>query len=119
MALRHVKKYFSQIATQYFQMAKMLEGFEKELKEGKIEESQVQTARAMIQPLKTNYDRMAYVIYLLNLPNDPRSRKNNEKDQVRLKNYFSRVKADQDGIEFEDKDVLENLKKFLKENGYE
>lgn len=38
MALRHVKRYFSQIAAQYFQMTKMLEGFEKELKEGTVEE---------------------------------------------------------------------------------
>jgi len=119
MALRHVKKYFSQIASQYYQMTKMIEGFEKELKEGKVEESQVQTARNMIYPLKNNYDRMAYIIYLLNLPNDPKSRKNNEKDQLRLKNYFARVKADGDSIDFENKDVLENLKKFLKENGYE
>ena len=118
MALRHVKKYFSQVASQYFQMTKMLEGFEQELKEGKVEESQVQLARNMISSLKDNYDRLAYIVYLFNLPNDPRSRKNKERDQLRLKNYFFRVKADGDSIEFENKDVLEHLKEFLKENGY-
>lgn len=119
MALRHVKRYFSQIAAQYFQMTKMLEGFEKELREGTVEEWQVERARSMIKPLKDNYDRMAYIIYLLNLPNDSKSRKNNEKDQTLLKDYFSKVKADQDSIGFENKDVLENLKKFLRENNYE
>ena len=85
---------------------------------GKVEESQVQLARNMISSLKDNYDRLAYIVYLFNLPNDPRSRKNKERDQLRLKNYFSRVKADGDSIEFENKDVLEHLKEFLKENGY-
>ena len=119
MALKHVKKYFTQVATQYMKMGKMLEGFEKELAEGTVEESQLLTAREIIKPLKENYDRLAYIIYLFDLPNDSKSRKNREKDQDRLKDYFTKTSSDMENIDYENENVLKNLKQFLKETNYE
>ena len=88
MALKHVKSYFSQVAYQYMEMTKTLESFEKGLQEGKIEEWQVERARAILKPLKENYDRLAYIIYLLGLPNDDKNRKNREASMIELNNYF-------------------------------
>ena len=118
MSMKHVKGYFSQVAYQYFKMLKMLEGFEKELQEGKVEESQVATVRNMIEPMKANYDRLAYIIYLFNIPKDPKNRKNREEQWAILENYFDRIGADQKHVDLENADVLKNLKEYLKENGY-
>ena len=119
MALKHVKSYFSQVAYQYMEMTKTLESFEKGLQEGKIEEWQVERARAILKPLKENYDRLAYIIYLLGLPNDDKNRKNREASMIELNNYFDKMGANQKHVSLENLDALKFLKEFLKENGYE
>lgn len=119
MALKHVKSYFSQVAYQYMEMTKTLESFEKGLQEGKIEEWQVERARAILRPLKENYDRLAYIIYLLGLPNDDKNRKNREASMIELNNYFDKMGANQKHVSLENLDALKSLKEFLKENGYE
>lgn len=119
MALKHVKSYFSQVAYQYMEMTKTLESFEKGLQEGKIEEWQVERARAILKPLKENYDRLAYIIYLLGLPNDDKNRKNREASMIELNNYFDKMGANQKHVSLENLDALKSLKEFLKENGYE
>lgn len=119
MALKHVKSYFSQVAYQYMEMTKTLESFERGLQEGKIEEWQVERARAILKPLKENYDRLAYIIYLLGLPNDDKNRKNREASMIELNNYFDKMGANQKHVSLENLDALKSLKEFLRENGYE
>ena len=113
MSKRHVKQYFVKVQKSYNEMKKQLAGFEKELAEGKVEESQLAYARSMIKPLQDNYDRLAYVMYLLELPKHDSISVYRNKGFKGLFKYLVSKKATSDYIMKENYDVLTELREFI------
>ena len=68
MALKHIIKYYNQICDQYQQMIDEIKDFEEEAKKGLIEPERLDKIKEDIAPMKDNYQRWSYMMYLLNLP---------------------------------------------------
>ena len=70
MALKHVKKYYNDVSNLYFSFLNNIKEVDKEIKENKREfdsETYNQLLQT-IEAIKTNYDRLNYILYLFNLP---------------------------------------------------
>lgn len=69
MAVKHVKQYYEEISNQYHEMLDTLKDFEKEASEGLVEPERIEQIKQTIKPLKDNYERWSYMMFLLNRPN--------------------------------------------------
>ena len=68
MAIRDVKEYYYAMLAQYLEEKQNLEDFSDALKEGLITEEQMQDAIDNVASLEENYHRLAYIMYLFNMP---------------------------------------------------
>ena len=113
MAVNDVKQYFYTVLAQYVEEKQNLTDFEEALKDGLITETQMQEATETVANLETNYYRLAYIMYLLDMPN----RKNKKEKYVRqYKNILEALKrlgADVDSIKEENSDALIHFKAAL------
>ncbi len=68
MAHKDVIEYYKQIQKDYIEMREELKDLEKECMEGLVSPEQLDQMKSTIEPLKTNYERISYIIYLMNKP---------------------------------------------------
>ena len=115
MSIKDVKRYYAQIEQQYFEMNQTAKELNEECAKGNIPQSMVDQAQAMCLPLKQNYERLSYIIYLLNKPN--RHPKNNwyEKQNSSIRDFSNRVKSTENDCYEESADALVNFKKYVKQ----
>ena len=116
MALKDVKDYFYSLQSSYLSMKELVEQLDKDLKEGKVQEFQVEQSRILLQAIKTNYDRLAYVMFLFEKPNNrtKSSKYNNNKANQKLANYFKTNKATKEDTLKENEEALAKLRKLIK-----
>ena len=69
MARRHVIKYYNEVQDQYIEMLHQADEFEKALKGGFITQEQITQYKDIVAKLKENYERLSYIMFLLNMPN--------------------------------------------------
>lgn len=111
MARRHVINYFLQVQQQYFEMLENVTLLDKAVKEGKVTEEQFKDAQESLFVLKTNYERIAWIIMLLNKPN-----KKSKKESLYNQRWYEELKgASKEAILNENKDALADFKKILLE----
>lgn len=83
MAVKDVKRYYDIICEQYQEMVDNIKELEREAEKGLIEPERVDRLKEQVAPLKTNYERWSYMIFLLNQPSrktkKPRYAKQNKK----------------------------------------
>jgi hypothetical protein len=83
MAVKHVKDYLYTIQQQYIEMKADLADMEEALKAGFITEDKLATVKENVEILETNYNRIAYINYLLDMParkaKEPKYNKQNKK----------------------------------------
>ena len=83
MSVKAVRNVYNQIKAQYFEMIRDIKDFEKECAEGLVEPERVERLKDQVAPIKQNYERWSYIIYLLNQPErkekQPRYNKANKK----------------------------------------
>ena len=101
MAKRHVNMYFLEQQALYFEMLENLKEFEELAKEGKVSQEEYN---------KANYERVAYIIMLLNKPN----RKDREEADINASWYKQLEGASKEVILDESRDVLADLKALIK-----
>ena len=110
MALRDVKEYYFKMLSQYVEMKADLADFEQALKDGFITEDQLQAAFEEVDKVQQNYERLSYIMYLLNLPN----RKSKQKKYNIMNNAiiaeFAKRGADRPAVELENMDALKAFK---------
>lgn len=68
MAAKDVQLYYEQVAQQYLEMQAELKDFSAECERGLVSPEQVEQYKQMLQPIKTNYEMISYIIFLLNKP---------------------------------------------------
>lgn len=113
MAVKHIKEYFDQICDQYHEMLEEIRDFEEEAKQGLIEPERLDLIKQQIEPLKNNYERWSYMMYLLNKP----VRKQKEKAyQQRNAKFLKMIQGKNtiQGVLEENKDTIDNLKSTTK-----
>lgn len=114
MAIKDVRHYFYTMLAQYVEEKQNLADFEEALKEGLITEEQMQEATDTVAGLEANYYRLAYIMYLLDMPN----RKSKKDAYVRqykpIVDELVKLGADINSIKEENSDALVHFKAALK-----
>ena len=113
MAIKDVRNYYYTMLAQYLEEKQNLADFEEALKAGNITEEQMQDAMDIVAGLEENYHRLAYIMYLLEMPN----RKSKKVGYVRqfkpILDELKRMGADIDSIKEENSDALIHFKAVL------
>ena len=114
MAIKDVRHYFYTMLAQYVEEKQNLADFEDALKDGLITEEQMHEATDTVAGLEANYYRLAYIMYLLDMPN----RKSKKDAYVRqykpIVDELVKLGADIDSIKKENSDALVHFKAALK-----
>lgn len=69
MSVKHVKEYYQTICDQYTEMLENLQDAEKSLEDNIVDVDYVDRLKSIIAPMKDNYERWSYMMFLLNTPN--------------------------------------------------
>lgn len=115
MAIKDVRHYFYSMLVQYIEEKQNLADFEEALKEGLITEDQMKEAMETVANLENNYHRLAYIMFLLDMPNK-KSKKNAYIKQYKvILDELVKLGADIESIKKENSDALIHFKAALKE----
>lgn len=114
MAVKDVKEYYYKMVSQYLEMKNDLADFEQALKDGFITEEQMQEALNEVAALQTNYDRLTYIMYLLELPQRKSKKIKHNKANKKLVEAFKDRSADIDAVLLENKSALNVFRAELK-----
>lgn len=110
MAKKHVNMYFLEVQNNYFEMLDNLKEFKQLAEEGKIAQEDYDQMLAEVELEKSNYERIAYIIMLLNKPN----KSSNEEADINRAWYKELQGASKEVIIKESADVLADLKALIK-----
>ena len=113
MAVKDVKNYFYTMLCQYIEEKQNLADFEEALKEGYITQEQMQEAMDVVADLETNYHRLVYIMYLLDMPNKKEKKPGYVKQHKTILEELKRLGADIDSIKEENSDALIHFKEVL------
>ena len=69
MSLKHVNEYYKQICDQYREMIEDIKDVEREAEKGFVEPERVERLKTQVAPIKQNYERWTYMMFLLHQPN--------------------------------------------------
>jgi hypothetical protein len=114
MAVNDVRNYFYTMLSQYLEEKQNLADFEEALKEGYITQEQMQEALDTVSNLETNYHRLVYIMYLLDMPNRKSKKKGYVKQHKTILDELQKLGADVDSIKEENSDALVHFKAALK-----
>ena len=112
MSKKHFDEYFCQVAAQYDSMKNMLKQFEELAASQMVEPERIENAKIAIQPIKSSYEMLAYVKYLLDMPNRQKKQKTyalNNKKKIEQIDYINT----QQGIVDQNSNALNNTKELL------
>lgn len=114
MAVRDVKEYYYKLLVQSAEMKADLEDFEKALKAGYITEDKLAEVKAQVDTIQTNFERVGYIMYLLELPNRKDKKVKWKKQNSNLVEHFAEAGADEEAVFDENKSALDHLRAELK-----
>lgn len=118
MAVRDVRQYYYTVLSQYLEEKQNLADFEEALKEGFITEEQMQEAIDTVADLETNYYRLTYIMYLLDLPSSKKKKPVYVRQYKKILDELKKLGADVDSIKEENTDALIHFKAVLKSLKY-
>ena len=68
MSVKAVRKYYDQICEQYHEMIELIHDLEKEAEQDLVEPERIERLKEHVAPIKQNYERWTYMMFLLNQP---------------------------------------------------
>lgn len=89
MSIKHVNEYYNQISNQYREMLSDIKDLEKECEEGIIEPERIERLKEQVAPIKMNYERWSYMMFLLHQPNRKEKIKKYQKQNKKLLKMLS------------------------------
>lgn len=113
MAVQDVRNYFYTMLCQYIEEKQNLADFEEALKDGHITQEQMQEAMENVANLETNYHRLVYIMYLLDMPNRQSKKSGYVKQYKTILEELERLGADIDSVKEENTDALIHFKAAL------
>jgi hypothetical protein len=114
MAVKDVRNYFYTMLCQYIEEKQNLADFEEALKAGNITQDQMQEAMENVTNLETNYHRLVYIMYLLDMPNRKSKKSDYVKQHKTILEELQRLGADEKSVKDENTDALIHFKAALK-----
>lgn len=113
MSVKDFKKYYNEICDQYLEMKSELKDFEQECAKGLFEPERLDTIKETIRPLMDNYERVSYIMFLLNQPTRKEKIKKYEQQNKKLLSNLKQSNS-LEAVKEENKQVIEDLKKITK-----
>lgn len=113
MAKRHVIEYYKQVQDLYFDMVQDTVDFDEALQAGHVSQEQVDQANEMLQRVKDNYDRLSYIIVLLNQPNKKKKLKKHKNQHKEVYSFLDSVSEETTLKEIQDD--LKQFKEYIKQ----
>ena len=89
MSVKDVKNYYTQICQQYQEMIDNIKDLETESEKGLIEPERVERLKEQVAPIKRNYERWTYMMFLLNKPQRKQKFKKYQQQNKRLLSNLS------------------------------
>lgn len=89
MSVKDVKNYYTQICQQYQEMIDNIKDLEIESEKGLIEPERVERLKEQVAPIKRNYERWTYMMFLLNKPQRKQKFKKYQQQNKRLLSNLS------------------------------
>jgi hypothetical protein len=114
MAIKDAKQYYYTMLNQYLEMKADLADFERALADGHITEDQLEAVREEVFVLENNFDRISYIMYLLEMPNRSHKKDGYRKSNKALEQYFTDTRATMSAVREENKSALDQLREELK-----
>ena len=90
MSIKHVEEYYNQICRQYQEMLDDIKDLEKECTDGIVEPERIDRLKEQIAPIKNNYERWSYMMFLLHQPNRKSKVKRYQKQNEKLLKSLSK-----------------------------
>lgn len=85
MAVKHVKEYYNKVADQYVEMLDNLKEMQEAYELGQVSQEQLENLKKIVEPLKSNYERISWIMYLLAIPQrDNKVKKWKKQDYMRV-----------------------------------
>ena len=113
MAKRHVIQYFLELENTYEEMKDTVKELQEMAVKGNLEESTFLEAKKDLDVIQSNYERVAYIMFLLNKPN--KQEKESAEEDVNKQWYDYLKFSSKEAIVDESKDALSHLKELIKE----
>ena len=105
MSIKDVREYYDQITADYTEMIEALKEMEELAAQEVVNPDKVEELRKAVEPIKNNYMRISYIIFLLNMPNKKEKKERYKKQQAKL---LKNIELDQTEHE-ENKKVISTL----------
>lgn len=93
MSLKHVNRYYKQICEQYTEMINDIKDVEKEAERGLIEPERIERLKDQVAPIKQNYERWTYMMFLLHQPNRKEKIKKYQRQNAKLMSQLSKANS--------------------------
>ena len=109
MAVKDVRAYYEEVASQYTDMMNELKDFTELAHNNMFPPERLEQVEQTIQPLKRNYEMLSYVMFLLNKPNRKEKAKKYEKCQSKLIKNLDKCNT-REGVLQENAEAIKNLR---------
>lgn len=107
MSVKHLAQYYNEVTNQYQEMLDELRDMESYFSEGMVSPEMLENMKKLIQPIKENYERISWIMYLLNKPSDKKTKKKKDKyNKEATKKYKLKENANP-------KTIVENNKEYF------
>ena len=90
MSVKHVNEYYNQICEQYQEMISDIKDLERECEKGIVEPERVERLKEQVAPIKQNFERWSYMMYLLHQPNKKEKIKKYQRQNANLLSNMSK-----------------------------
>lgn len=114
MAMKHLVAYYNEVGKQYCDLKDELREYEEYAKTHIVPPDIMDNLEALIAPLKQNYERLTYVMFLLNQPNRKSKQPAYERRMAKAIKGLSETNS-LEAVVKENDDVLQKLKETMKE----
>lgn len=112
MSRKHVDEYYNQICAQYKELLENTKEVEKSMKEGIVSPEFLDNYKKVIEPVKVNYERWSYMIFLLNMPNKKEKKRKYLKQREKEIDEYKNKQLDKIDL-VETKEAILEAKKFV------
>lgn len=112
MAYKHVKEYFKKVENMFIEMVNNAKEFDDAYKEGFLTQEQIDNANTLLTPIKQNYERLAYIMYLFNMPNRSKKARKYNNSNKKISNALR--DSNEECIIKECEDSLKYFKEYIK-----
>ena len=108
MSKKDVDEYYTKVCADYKQLKETRKEMEEEFKNSVQDVDKIEQVRKMIEPLKVNYERISYIMYLFNKPVRKKKRFSYEFENKKRLNNFSNSSLED--IQKKNQEDIQNLK---------